>query len=152
MIDKFVQRVEVQQDGITLTLTPNPLVPTHPTNITMTRSVSMQMKRRGVEMRLVVGSGIARVDQALIKSIARAHKWYHDLISGRAHNMADIASKEGLDRSYVARVIDLAFLSPKIIESIMAGQQPAHLNIEKLAKQIDLPLDWSEQHCLLGFS
>ena len=49
------------------------------------------------------------------------------------------------------RVMNLAFLAPDITESIIAGRQPADLCIEKLTKQIDLPLDCAEQRQLLGF-
>jgi hypothetical protein len=49
-------------------------------------------------------------------------------------------------------IMDLAFLAPDIIESIIAGRQPADLNVEKLTKRIDLPLEWAQQHRLLGFN
>ena len=112
----------------------------------------MQMKRRGIEMRLVIGGERpGRVDQSLLRTIIRAHKWFNDLVSGRAKNMTEIALQEGVDRSYVSRVMNLAFLSPDITESIIAGQQPADLNIEKLTKQIHLPLCWTRQRQLLGF-
>jgi hypothetical protein len=48
-------------------------------------------------------------------------------------------------------VVNLAFLAPDIIESIVAGQQPADLSAEKLIRRIDLPLDWAKQRQLLGF-
>ncbi len=65
--------------------------------------------------------------------------------------MAEIASKEGVDTSYVSRVITLAFLAPDITESIIAGKQPTDLSVEKLTKRIDLPLDWVQQRQLLGY-
>ena len=65
--------------------------------------------------------------------------------------MAEIASQEGVDKSYVSRVMTLAFLAPDIIESIIAGRQPADLSVERLTKRIDLPLDWAQQRQLLGF-
>ena len=100
-------------------------------DVTIIRDIPMQMKRRGAEMRLIIGgAGPARVDQALMKTIVRAHKWFNDLVSGRAHDFTEIASQAGIDKSYVSRVMDLAFLAPDIIESILAGQQPADLNIE----------------------
>jgi len=37
---------------------------------------------------------------------------------------------------------------PDIVESIIAGQQPADLNVEKLTKRTDLPLDWNQQRQL----
>ena len=65
--------------------------------------------------------------------------------------MAEIAAREGVNKSYVSRVMNLAFLAPDITESIIAGQQPADLCVEELTKRIDLPLDWAQQRQLLGF-
>jgi hypothetical protein len=91
------------------------------------------------------------MDRALLKTIVRAHKWFNELVSGRVHSMAEIASREGVDKSYVSRVMTLAFLAPDIAESIVAGRQPVDLSVEKLTKRIDLPLDWAQQRQLLGF-
>jgi hypothetical protein len=60
-------------------------------------------------------------------------------------NIAEIASRDGVDKSYVSRVVNLAFLAPDIIESIIAGQQPADFNVEKFTKRTDLPLEWAQQ-------
>lgn len=147
-IDRFVQRVVLRQDGISLTLSLASLTKDQPA--TITHDVPMQMRRRGVEMRLVVGGhGPARVDPILVKTIIRAHQWFSELTTGRVKNMAEIAAREDIDKSYVARVMDLAFLAPDITESILAGRQPAELSVEKLTKHMDLPLDWSEQRQLL---
>jgi DNA invertase Pin-like site-specific DNA recombinase len=154
LIDRFVQRVELRQDGIRLTLSLASLVvPEMDSNaVTIIRDIPMRMKRRGVEMRLIIGgTGPVRVDQTLLKTIVRAHKWFNDLVSGRVHSMAEIASQEGVDKSYVSRVMNLAFLAPDITESIIGGRQPADLSVEKLTKRIDLPLDWTQQRQLLGF-
>lgn len=157
IIERFVQRVELRQDGIRITLSLASLaslvVPEMDSNAaTIVRDIPMQMKRRGVEKRLIIGgAGPARVDRTLLKTIVRAHKWFNELVSGRVHTMAEIASQEGIDKSYVSRVIILAFLAPDIIESIIAGQQPADLSVERLTKRIDLPLDWAQQRQLLGF-
>jgi hypothetical protein len=147
--------VELRQDGIRLTLSLASLVvPEMGSNaVTIIRDIPMQMKRRGIEMRLIIGdAGPARVDPTLLKAIVRAHKWFDDLVSGRMRNMAEIASLEGVDKSYVYRVIDLAFLAPDITQSIIAGHQPADLTVKKLTKGIVLPLDWAKQRRLLGFS
>jgi hypothetical protein len=56
----------------------------------------MQIKRRGVEMRLVIkgnGSPPQRADLALLKAIARAHQWSEDLLTGRARSIAEIADR-----------------------------------------------------------
>jgi len=155
LIDRLVQRVELQQDGILLTLSLASLIPNDIASapIAITREFPMQMKRRGVEMCLVIGNtGPARIDQTLIKSIVRAHKWLNDLTSGRAKKVAEIASREGVDKSYVNRVLYLAFLAPDITEAIITGRQPVNLNVNTLTKNFDLPLDWAEQRRFLGFS
>ena len=120
--------------------------------VTITRDIPMKLKRRGIEMRLIIGGRPGQeFDQALLKTIVRANKWFNDLVSGRVHNMAEIALQEGVDKSYVSRVMNLAFLAPDITESILAGRQPADLSVEKLTKRIDLPLDWAQQRQLLRF-
>jgi DNA invertase Pin-like site-specific DNA recombinase len=154
IIDRFVQRVEVRQNGMRLTLFLASLLGLEmdPNAVTIARDIPMQMKRRGVEMRLIIGgSGSARVDRTLLKTIVRAHKWFNELASGRVHTMAEITSREGVDQSYLSRVMTLAFLAPDIIDSIIAGRQPADLSVEKLTKRINLPLDWDHQRKLLGY-
>jgi hypothetical protein len=112
----------------------------------------MQMKRRGREMRLIIDdTGPARTDYTMIKTIGFAREWFQDLLSGRAKNIAEIASREGVDRSDINRRLSLAFLSPEILDAIAAGKQPVDLNVEKLIRRVDLPLAWSEQKRLLHF-
>jgi len=43
----------------------------------------------------------------------------------------------------------LAFLSPQLVEAILLGRQPVELTATRLT-QLDLPLDWAEQHRLLA--
>ena len=151
LIDRFIQRVELKQDGIRLTISLVALM-VPGVDLSIIRDIPMQIKRRGIEMRLIInGPEPVRIDRALLKTIIRAHKWFNYLATGRMKNMAEIALSEGVDKSYVSRVVNLAFLAPVIIESIIAGQQPADLTIEKLTKQINLPLNWAQQRQLLGF-
>jgi hypothetical protein len=146
--------VELQKSGIRLKLSLTSLIAQEVKDnpVIIVHDIPMTMKRRGIEMRLIInGAGPARVDPTLLKTIVRAHKWFNDLATGRTKNMAEIVSREGVDKSYVSRVINLAFLAPDITESIIAGQQPADLSAEKLIRRIDLPLDWAKQRQLLGF-
>jgi site-specific DNA recombinase len=151
LIDRFIRRVDLRQEGIRLTLSLASLLSPE-VDLNIIRDVPMRMKRRGIETRLVInGTGPARVDQTLLKTIVRAHKWFNDLATGRVQNMAEIVSREGVDKSYVSRVVNLAFLAPDIIESILAGQQPADFSAEKLIRRTHLPIDWEQQRQFLGF-
>jgi hypothetical protein len=40
-------------------------------------------------------------------------------------------------------------LSPQLVEAILEGRQPVELTATRLA-ELDLPLDWAEQHRLLA--
>ena len=81
----------------------------------------MQLKRRGVELRLIVGDhnrSAAIVDLSLLKAVARAHRWFDEISTGKARSLAAIAAREGLAVRYVGRLIRLAFLAPDIVEAI----------------------------------
>src|SRR5436189_4040944 len=48
-----------------------------------------------------------------------------------------------------AETMDLAFLSPELIEAILHGRQPVELTATRLT-ELDLPLDWTDQRRLLA--
>ena len=66
-------------------------------------------------------------DEKMIKSIARAHKWKIMLDEGRASSLAQIAEKENVGSSYVSRIFNLNFLSPKIVERILNHYCPVKI-------------------------
>ena len=114
------------------------------------------IRRRGVEMRLVLKSGErsvsdARVDPALVKAIVRARQRFEQVASGQSQSFAEIARVEGISRRYVANLIPLAFLAPDIVARIPSGTQPVELTTQELTKRVDLPLDWADQRARLGF-
>jgi hypothetical protein len=59
---------------------------------------------------------------------------------GVRHPPSRLAKREGLNDSYVRRLVRLAFLSPTIIEAICAGWQPADLTAQGLTRDADVPL------------
>lgn len=48
-------------------------------------------------------------------------------------------------------ILRLALLAPDIQQAILAGRQPPAFNLERF-KKITVPLAWSKQRKLLGFS
>jgi site-specific DNA recombinase len=90
----------------------------------ITRVVSMKNRQRGVEMRLIIkgnGAPAPRADLPLLKAVARAHQWSHDLLAGRTRSIDEIAERQRIGARYVRRLMRLAFLAPKIVEVIAAG-------------------------------
>ena len=84
-----------------------------------------------------------------MKTIARAHRWFDQLVSGEVKSLTAIATREGLNYRFVGKIIKLAFLAPEIVEAVAEGRQPPELSTELLTKRILLPLDWDDQKRLL---
>jgi site-specific DNA recombinase len=88
----------------------------------------------------------------LLKTIARAHRWFDALVSGEVESLNALAAREGVTRHFVGTIIRLAFLAPEIVELIAQGKQPPELSAELLTKHSSLPIDWDNQKRLLGIS
>ncbi len=117
-------------------------------SLTITRLLPVQMKRRGVETRLVVPGEITssvRSDPALLRAVARAYCWFTALASGKALSTRQIAVREGLSHSYMRHAVSLGLLAPQIVEAICAGRQPAGLTAERLKNHRRVPLAWNAQ-------
>jgi hypothetical protein len=119
--------------------------------------IDVRLKRCGGQTRLVLlGDGqkemLSRPDPDLIKGVANAHVWARQLIRGEVASITEIALRESLSRSHASRLLDLAFLAPDIVETILEGRQPPGLNVKVLTRRRSLPLCWKEQRRILGFS
>jgi hypothetical protein len=58
-----------------------------------------------------------------------------------APNIMRCATREGVNDSYLRRLIPLALLAPAIVEAICAGRQPIDLTTEKRRRIPSLPLE-----------
>jgi hypothetical protein len=92
VIAELVDRVELKSDGIRVSIK-LPLSGAAksraelPERVAIARSFPMQLKRRGVELRLIVGDhnrSAAIVDLSLLKAVARAHRWFDEISTGKA--------------------------------------------------------------------
>jgi hypothetical protein len=159
-LDALVDRVDLTDTGIRVSLkVPTPELVTRPAanaqELIVTRLFPMTIRRRGVEMRLLIeGNRVhaPRGDSALLKAVARAQQWSEDLLMGRAQSVVEIAEREGVTDRYVRRLTRLAFLAPEIVEAIVAGNQPPELTAEALTERIDLPLVWTAQEQAVGIA
>jgi hypothetical protein len=115
------------------------------------RFVPLKVKRRGVEMRLIIKGGDEprKPDPALLKAFARARGWFEELASGRVRSLVEIARSEGLAKRYVTRLTKLAFVSPAFAEAIAEGAASNSTNLQMLMDgRADLPLSWLDQEKL----
>ena len=104
-----------------------------PDGSTITVFVPMMWRRRGGRKVIVAPPGSEawasppKIDGALVKALARAHRWRRLLEGGRFGTLADLADAERISRSYVCRVLRLTLLAPDIVERILDGRPTAGL-------------------------
>jgi DNA invertase Pin-like site-specific DNA recombinase len=117
--------------------------------------VPAKIRRRSGVMKLVIesGGGISNSapDPALIKIVARAHDWAFRLMAGEIDSVRDIAKEESFTDSYVARVLRLGFLPPRVVEAILEGSQPIEWTADRFISAKGTSLLWhaSEEHSAL---
>ena len=107
-----------------------------------------QFRKRGVESKLVIGDWPAKQPVAtLIRSVAKAHQYYEAIKRGASFD--DIAGWERLSKRRILQVIDLVFLAPDIVISVIHGNQPIGLTAKWLGRN-PLPADWESQRRIVS--
>jgi hypothetical protein len=79
-----------------------------------------------------VASTRPRIDNTMVKALARAFRWRRLLETGTFATVEEIAAAEKINASYVGRVLRLTLLAPDIVEAILDGRQPADLTLAAL--------------------
>ena len=78
--------------------------------------------------------------ESLLTAIAKARSWVDELASGRVGSFAMLARREGKAERHIRLLLPLAFVSPRIVSSILDGTAPAGLTITALARALPLVL------------
>lgn len=108
-----------------------------------TFDAAFQFRKRGSETKLVIGNTpMADPDQTLIDNIARAHQYYDAIKSGQTFDQ--VANANNITKRRLLQIIDLAFMAPDIVKTIMTGDQPDRLTSKWLG-QNPLPSNWQSQ-------
>ncbi|MEO5366436.1 MAG: hypothetical protein H7831_08795 [Magnetococcus sp. WYHC-3] len=86
----------------------------------------------------------------VVRALIRARRWQGLLESGEVATIKELAEKEGVEKSYLAKLLKLNILAPAIVDTILRGDYPDSISLEKLREGI--PLDWEEQQELNGLA
>ncbi len=116
---------------------------------TITIHVPFRVVKRGGRKEMVLPEGAAQApkpDNTLVKALARAFRWKRMLESGEFASISELAEKEGIAFTYMARLMRLSLLSPELVDAVMDGRQPAHITLTNLIDPF--PTDWKVQHAL----
>jgi hypothetical protein len=118
---------------------------------TVTVRIPISIRRRGGRKLVLAPNGTSdmraapcrRIDNAMVKAIARAFRWREMLENGTHATIAEIADAEKINESYVGRVLRLTLLAPDIVEAVLGGRQPAEMQLEHLLRRF--PVEWQPQ-------
>jgi hypothetical protein len=106
---------------------------------TITITVPLTIRKRGGRKVVLSPSGETittparpRIDNTLVKAVARAFRWRKLIETGAYATMAEMADAEHMDRSYLSRVMRLTLLAPELVEAILVGHHPYDLTLPTL--------------------
>lgn len=119
---------------------------------TLALTIPIQLKRCGLELKLIIRKASQEQSngphenskQAIQDGLRKAILWNESLISGLSKDMQELAENQGVSKRYIAQIIKLAYLSPKIIRQILSGYLPQNLTLGKLKQHLDF--DWRNQN------
>ena len=115
----------------------------------VTVSIPIRLRRLSGRCQVVVPEGVSATvigeatPTALQVALARGHRWLRQIESGKVANISAIAKLEGVDRSYVSRMVNLTALAPDIQNAILDETLPDSVSLFDLA--VDMPVGWVEQ-------
>lgn len=114
----------------------------------LARSVPFQIRRKGVEAKLITHVSRRAPDESIVALLVKSHRFWRDIKAGQA--LSTIARREGVTPTWIRQVALFAFLAPDIVEACLAGNQPPELSAKALLTT-PLALAWPEQRRQLGF-
>ena len=125
---------------------------------TITVRVPISIRKRGGKKVVLAPDGIEysrvrgqlrcqRVDNAMVKALARAFRWREMLEAGKYVTIAEIAVAEQINASYLSRLLHLTLLAPDVVEAILDGQQLPAVTLVTLMRR--LPIWWLDQRATI---
>ena len=116
---------------------------------TLTVRVPFTIRKRGGRKLVIAPDGAEtgapvrhRVDNAMVKALARGFRWRKLLETGVYGTIEEIAATEKINSSYVGRLLRMTLLAPDIVEAILDGRQPVEMTLAMLLKP--WPVQWAD--------
>jgi hypothetical protein len=111
-------------------------------------NIPIALDRRSGETAVVVAGAPnheTKHDSTLIRTVARGFTWFEELTMGQVTTVKAIAKRACVTDRYVSQLIELAFLSPKIVEKALHGSTDVGLTTKNLVFDVELSSNWSTQ-------
>ena len=155
-IVRLVEKVQIAAGSVDIVCSGGEIarllgLPAPDTSSALTLHCEARLARSG-RVRLINGQGTSAVtvpDTALLRLIAKGHRWWGELRKGEVDTKT-LAQREGVHAAYLTRVLRLAFLSPAVLEVILAGRQSVGATIGELTLGSGVEPHWSRQRRALA--
>jgi DNA invertase Pin-like site-specific DNA recombinase len=139
----WVERVTLYADHLSVTV----VLPAR-IGVRLEHTVSVVMKRRGAERRLVIAPEVkthVQPDRNILKAIHTGFRFWERLNSDQPLTAVQFAQQAGVDNRYIGRTLALAFLAPDLVERFASGNHPPEWTADRLLRWSPLLLSWEEQ-------
>jgi hypothetical protein len=116
--------------------------------------VPFSIRKRGERKLVIVPAGAealperSRVDNAMVKALARAFRWRKLLETGVYGTIEELATAEKINASYVSRILRLMLLAPDIVDAILIGRHAQKVTLTTLMQPFSAA--WLRQRSLWG--
>lgn len=150
---QIVERIDLKLGAMTVTLDATrlaSLIGCDQTGFepdTLTITTPFQLRKRGVESKLIFADAPCQRDETLISNIAKAHHWFEQIKSGKT--FTQIAETDQTSKRRIQQMIDLAFLAPDIVRDVLNGTQPLGFTSDWCSRHA-IPTNWDEQRALIA--
>lgn len=104
---------------------------------------------REAKLRIDPAAADRKVADDLVSLIAEATEAQRLVLASPELSLNQLAKRESRCRTHLAKLLRISWLSPCIVEAIVAGAAPAKLNRKSLLAA-SIPLDWEEQEQQFG--
>lgn len=140
----LIKRIALHTNQIVISVESNQLTEEKETRIPC--DLEKPLHRR----QIVHAGGKNNNNEGLIKTVALAYGWRHDLETGKHRSVKTLAQAKDMSERYVWKLLCLAYLSPTIVEAILNVRQAPGLSLREI-NETQLSGDWRSQGRLLGF-
>ena len=84
-----------------------------------------------------------RVDNAMVKALARAFRWKRMLDAGICATIEELAKREKVNRGYMCSVLRLTLLAPDLVDAVIDGRHGPQVTLARLLEPFGLL--WADQ-------
>ena len=122
---------------------------------TLTVRVPFTIRKRGGRKLVIASDGTEtgaparhRVDNAMVKALARAFRWRKLMESGEYGSIEELAAAEKINTTYISRVMRMTLLAPDLVDAILDGRSAVEISLGALMRPF--PAAWTRQEVHLA--